>query len=349
MENGNQLDSMQEVEKQLSLADLLGKLEETCKNCNPLTPISCVSACKTWRLKNQFRRLHEKAKNPYFMTRLLNTLKNERRLQVLATISKEKYSITRLQQKLKTLGFNHSQQTIAEEYINPLVEVGLAEEGQNFYHATIFGCKLSEILRDSNDFGQLLPSHSECYEEITLDVLAQGPKTYENLKCAIPAKSVARVLNRLERATLVEKSKEKDYIFFFRTKRDPNGSGQLSPTERRTYENILPDGISARNLADKTRISLRRTYKYLRKLKGKKLVFIRKKPMSYALTARGLQMATVLKALRNLAVEALAATAKLAWIAETNETLTPESHPALKKKQGEEIIPLTAIQRVGPN
>jgi hypothetical protein len=41
----------------------------------------------------------------------------------------------------------------------------------------------------------------------------------------------------------------------------------FSPTEKRVYENILPYGISARQLAEKTEISLRRTCKYLRRLK----------------------------------------------------------------------------------
>jgi predicted transcriptional regulator len=343
METKNNGNPLQGADKQTSLADLLEKLEITCKNCNPLTPITCVTACNTWKLKNQLRKLHEKTKNPNFMTKLLNTIKNKRRLQLLETIANERSSLTHLQQRLKELGFNHSQQTIVEEYINPLVEVGLADQTQNAYYATLFGSKLSELTKDFHDVGEILPPHSECYEEIVLDVLLKGPKTYENLRSMVPAKSVPRVLSRLQKATLAETSKDKDYIFFFTTRRDPYTS-KLSSTEARVYENIPTEGICARRLAEKTGISLRRTYKYLRKLKGKKLVFTKKKPTSYALTAKGVQMAIMLEALRNLAIEALATTAHLVNDEEGIGPQIPSTYPTRKKKKDEEIVPLTTIQ-----
>jgi DNA-binding PadR family transcriptional regulator len=122
----------------------------------------------------------------------------------------------------------------------------------------------------------------------------------------VPTKSVARVLNRLEKGQLIEATKENDYIFYFKTKRDSNKEA-FSITEKRVYENIPLDGISAGRLAAKTGISLRRTYKYLRRLKGKKLVFTRKKPKSYALTAKGVEVALVIKKILELPKEKLAA------------------------------------------
>jgi hypothetical protein len=56
--------------------------------------------------------------------------------------------MARLQQELKKRGYYHSQQTIAEEYLNPLLEVGLAREDQNRYYATVFGCRLNELIKD---------------------------------------------------------------------------------------------------------------------------------------------------------------------------------------------------------
>ena len=240
------------------------------------------------------------------MIKLLNALKNDRRLQILEIISEGCYSIARLQQELKKWGYYHSQQTIVEEYLTPLIEVGLAGEDQNRYYATVFGCRLSELIKDFSDVENVLPPHSECYEETALGMLLDKPKTYEDLESMIPAKSVARILNRLQKAKLVETAKENDYIFYFQTKRDSN-TINFSPTERRIYENIPIKGIPARKLAEKTNISLRRTYKYLRRLKGKKLVFARKRPKSYALTAKGLQIAKMLKGLRNLTLETLSA------------------------------------------
>ena len=343
METKNNGNPLQGADQQTSLAGLLEKLETTCKNCNPLSPITCLTGCKTWKLKNQLRKLHEKTKNPDFMMKLLNTIKNKRRLELLEIIANERSSSTHLQQRLKGLGFNHSQQTIVEEYINPLMEAGLADQTQNVYYATFFGSKLSELTKNFHDIGEIMPPHSECYEEVILDALLKGPKTYENLRSIVPAKSVSRVLSRLQKATLAETSKAKDYIFFFTTRRDPHTS-KLSSTEAKVYENIPAEGICARRLAEKTGISLRRTYKYLRKLKGKKLVFTRKKPTSYALTAKGVQMAIMLEALRNLTVEALATTAHLVNDEEEIGPQMPSTHPTRKKRKDEEIVPLTTIQ-----
>lgn len=347
METRINANSVLGTDKQTSLTDLLNILEKTCQNCNPLTPITCVTGCKTWKLKNQFRKLREKTENPNFRTKLLNTLKNKRRLQILELISKKHSSIMHIQQRLKKLGFDHSRQTIIREYINPLTEAGLAGQDHNLYYATVFGCKISELVKNFHNLEDILPSHSECYEEITLDKLMKGPKTYEDLKSIIPSKSVARVLSRLQKAELSETSKEKDYIFFFATKRNPEVS-LLSPTESRVYNNIPMDGIPARKLAEKSGISLRRTYKYLRKLKGKKLVFTRKKPTSYRLTAKGAQIALMLEALCNLTVEA-SATAQLAKHEGSSEQMTPNTYPKRKKKKDEEIIPLTVKQPVKQN
>jgi len=320
--------------EQLSLAEILKKSEEVCKNCNPLTPLVCVTRCNIWKLKNEFRKLHEKTKNPYFMVNLLNTLKNKRRLQILKIISKGRYSVGKLQQELKKLGYYHSQKTIAAEYISPLVEVGLADETQSHYYATTFGCKLNEIIKDFLEFENILPPHSECYEEITLNMLLNAPKAFKDLKSVIPAKSVARILSRLQRTKLIETTKEKDYVFYFRTKRDQK-KAKFSPTERRVYESITMGGISARKLAEKARISLRRTYKYLRKLKVKKMVFARKSPKSYTLTVKGFQVATLLQNIHNLAVEILATATQLVKDKETYELLMPDTlQIGVRKREG---------------
>jgi predicted transcriptional regulator len=66
---------------------------------------------------------------------------------------------------------------------------------------------------------------------------------------------------------------------------------------------ISPEGISAGKLAKETGISMRRTYKYLRGLKGKKLVFIRRTPKIYCLTDKGEKLASVLQGLQNIVEE----------------------------------------------
>jgi predicted transcriptional regulator len=348
MEDKEKTTFLNGANKQASLADSIITIEKTCKNCKPLTPMTCISGCKTWKLKNQLRKLHEKTKNPDFMTDLLNTIKNKRRLRVLEIISKEHHSITQLQQEMRKLGFNHSQQTIVAEYVNPLMKVGLADEHQDLYYATVFGRKISDLVKDFHGLEDVLSPHSECYEEITLDVLMKGPRTYERLRGIIPAKSVARVFSRLQRAALAETSAEKDYVFFFKTKRNPNGSDS-SPTEKRVYERIAREGISARKLAREVGISLRRTYKYLRKLKGKKLVFTRKRPASYSITARGIEIGTMLEIVHNLAAEALTATAHLVEDEHASGQVTLEIEPVEKRRKDERIVPITTLQPIRQN
>lgn len=346
MEIQNHSNHVQLEHNQSSLAELPKRLEENCTACNPLSPTTCLSGCKTWKVKNQFRRLYEKTKRPEFMAELLNTLKNKRRVKLLEVIAREYCSEPQLQQRLKVLGFNQSQKTIVDEYINPLVEVGLAEETRNTYHATIFGSRVNELMRDFRDLEEVLPPHSECYEEIALDAIRNEPATYEDLRKIIPAKSVARVLNRLQASVLVEKSLERDYIFFFRTKRD-SGISSLSPTETRIYENIPVDGISAKKLSEKSQISLRRTYKYLRKLKGKKLVFTRKKPVSYKLTARGARTVQMLEAIHDLALEVLRTAAQIVRDESLEELLPLDtSSRTSKKRKDQEFVPLTTMSLI---
>jgi len=283
--------------------------------------------------------------NPSFMTDLLNTLKNKRRLQILETLSKGRRSIVNLQQELKKLGYFHSQKTIAQEYIAPLIQVGLAEESQNRYYATVLGCRFTNIIRNFSYVEGVLPPHSKCYEETALSMLLNKPRTYEDFEDMIPAKSTARVLSRLQKAGLVETSKENDYIYYFRTKRDQNKT-KFSPTEKRIYENIPAEGISAQKLSEKTGISVRRTYKYLRRLKGKKLVFTRKKPKSYTLSDRGMRITSTLAEIHNLVMETLATITQFVKGVKAPELLMPGTSHKTQGKQIKEVAPLTTLQHI---
>jgi DNA-binding transcriptional ArsR family regulator/DNA-binding PadR family transcriptional regulator len=338
MERRSQSGSYSDAKKQQSPADMLKTLEENCRKCNPLTPITCITECKTWRMKNQLRKINEKMQKPKFLEQLLNTLKNGRRLQILDLISRQGCSVSQLQEKLTSLGYRHSQQTIVEEYVNPLIDVGLIEEDGNTYHVTVLGLKVNESVRDFPGLEKILPPHSECYEEATLYALLEGSRTYREVRTIIPPRSAARVLSRLRRTGLVETRKEKNYIFLFKTRRDSNLE-RLSPTGRKVYGNIASDGISAKRLSEKTGISLRRTYKYLRRLKGKKLVFTRKEPLGYVLTTEGARVAATLKRMRSLAIETQAMTAQLLGSEKTTEP--PAQRTRSMNKKNEEIVALT--------
>jgi predicted transcriptional regulator/DNA-binding transcriptional ArsR family regulator len=289
-------------EKNRDFAEILNVFNEQCRKCAPVSPLQCVSRCTTWRLKNEFRRLQQTMENPTFMKDLMNVLKNDTRLYILQTIVKGHYTIEKLQKELKKTGHAHSQDTIAHEYLLPLQEVGLAAETQEQYHATAFGGKLTELIENPEEFATYLPARSECYEETILKALLTGPKTSEELNCVVSQKILSRILKRLKTANLIETPEERDYIFFFASKRDP-AKETFGATERKVYDNLTENGISANKLSQKTNLSVRRVYKYLRRLKGKKLVFTRKTPKAYCLTEKGDRIAFIVNELHNLVEE----------------------------------------------
>jgi len=299
---GNVLSSTRKAENNQDLAGMLRSLDAECRNCAPITPLECINRCQVYRLKNELRTLREAMVNPNYIKELFNVLKNETRLHILQAIANGRYSVSQLQQQLKRAGHSHSQDTISEEYLRPLMAVGLAIETRDEYYATTFGGRLTEVLEYFPEFVEMLPAHSECYEEIILQSLLEGPKTFEDIEALISPKIASRILKRLRSSGLIETPMERDYIFFFKSKRDP-GKETFTITERRIYDAISIDGISAGRLSKETGLSMRRTYKYLRGLKGKKLVFLRRTPKAYGLTCKGEMLASVLQGLKEIVEE----------------------------------------------
>jgi predicted transcriptional regulator len=303
------VDAMKKADRSQGIASILRTLDQQCINCKPVTPLECITSCNVYKLRSEFRRLCETMENPNFMKDLLNVLKNDTRLHILQAIANGHFTLGRLQQELKKAGHLHSQDTIAEEYLQPLLLLGLASENQDQFYATAFGGKLSELVENLPEFAKSLPAHSECYEENILKALLTGPRTFEEIEALVSSKIVSRILKRLKIVGLIETPEERDYIFFFKSKRDPTKEN-LSATENKVYSNIDDEGISAKKIAAKTNLSLRRTYKYLRGLKGKKLVFTRKTPKSYALTEAGERLAWLLNELHALVQETLSFSAQ---------------------------------------
>jgi len=298
---GNVLQPIRNGENR-DLSSMLKTLDSECRNCAPTSPLECITRCQVYKLKNELRKLRETMDNPNYIKELFNVLKNETRLHILKSIVNGRYSVSQLQQELKKTGHSHSQDTINEEYLQPLMAVGLATESRDEYYATTFGGRLTNLLGAFPEFAEMLPAHSECYEETLLRALLSGPKTFEEIESLISSKIASRILKRLRSVGLIETPEERDYIFFFKSKRDPSKE-TFTDTERKIYDTISDEGISAGKLAKETGLSMRRTYKYLRGLKGKKLVFIRRTPKAYGLTCKGEMLATVLQELQQIVDE----------------------------------------------
>jgi DNA-binding HxlR family transcriptional regulator len=298
----NVLSSTRNRENNKDVSEMLKSLDAECRNCAPTSPLECITRCQVYKLKNELRKLRETMDNPNYIKELFNVLKNQTRLHILKAIVNGRYSVSQLQQELKKTGHSHSQDTINEEYLQPLMAVGLATESRDEYYATTFGGRLTNTLGSFPEFAEMLPAHSECYEENLLRALLSGPKTFEEIETLISSKIASRILKRLRSVGLIESPEDRDYIFFFKSKRDPNKETFMD-TERKVYASILAEGISAGKLAKETGLSMRRTYKYLRGLKGKKLVFIRKTPKAYCLTCKGEMLASVLTELQQIVDE----------------------------------------------
>jgi DNA-binding HxlR family transcriptional regulator len=299
---GNVLSSIRNSENNKDLAGLLNSLDAECRNCAPTSPLECITRCQVYKLKNELRKLREAMDNPNYIKELFNVLKNQTRLHILNAIVNGRYSVSQLQQELKKTGHTHSQDTINEEYLQPLMAVGLATESRDEYYATTFGGRLTHLIESFPEFAEMLPAHSECYEETLLRALLTGPKTFDDIESLISSKIASRILKRLRSVGLIETPEDRDYIFFFKSKRDP-GKETFTETERKIYDTICEQGISAGKLAKETGLSMRRTYKCLRGLKGKKLVFIRRTPKAYGLTNKGENLASVLEGLQQIVDE----------------------------------------------
>jgi DNA-binding HxlR family transcriptional regulator/predicted transcriptional regulator len=303
MRSENTFDRQKFAQSQ-GITEILLTLDGQCKSCKPVSPLECITNCNVWKLRSELRRLRETMEKPNYMKDLLNVLKNDRRLHILQAIARGRYSVGKLQQELKKNGYLHSQDTLSGEYLRPLLNVGLAAEAQEQFYATTFGGRLTTLIGNIPEFANFLPAHSECYEETILRMLLPGPKSFEEIENIVSPKIVSRILKRLKISDLIETPEERDYIFFFKSKRDLTKE-TLKPTEKRVYTNIADEGISAKKLAQKTALSPRRTYKYLRGLKGKKLIFARKTPKTYALTEKGERVAWLLDEVYKLVKETL--------------------------------------------
>ncbi len=308
----NEINSRQWLSKVVNntaeLVEILKQAESVCQYCKNIYPMICVERCEIWRAKNEFIEMNTMLLEDDHVHNLLNVAKNDRRQKVIEALSERNLSIRELQEYLKSNGYYHSQHTIASEYVEPLIEAGLVKRNNANYRLTLYGQKFYDV---SNRFNveNPLPLHSRCYEEILLKKLKDGPKTHADLAETLIPKSLARPLKRLTEKGLIIKSKTPNYIFHFRTKKEPKKP--FSPTEKKIYETIPEVGVSARELSQKVGISLRRTYKYLRRLRKRRLVFTRKKPRTYELTPFGMKLANFIEETANLVFDALKASAYL--------------------------------------
>lgn len=275
-----------------SLRQTLQVMEERCKDCSVITPITCMEQCETWKVKKELHETTQKLLRRNHELRLLNALKNRRRLTILNILRKRPLSTEDLQRELQDSRYFHSQKTI-QQYLKPLVNAGLVRKTDERFGLTLYGQKITGAVKWHNFEGQL-PVNSGGNEEQILRSLLEGAKTRDELLHSVPTNSFSRILKRLLELKLIHSDSPSDRIFYFRTKR-PTHMERISPTQKKICATIPQAGTSARALSALVGINLRRTYKYLRNLRGKKLVFRREVPREFQLTEKGRKTAEFLE------------------------------------------------------
>lgn len=217
------------------------------------------------------------------IARILNAIKNERRVSILQLLQENPHSEKEIRNGLRSMGHKHSLTTI-RGYLQPLVEAELAVHKHGKYSTTARGYKVLQLVGKTN-FLLRFPSNSSCHEELSLIAIKNSYRTIEELAKMVDRPVLPRTLNRLQRQGLVQSNHPREHAQFYRVRARLHGNA--SPTERRVFHALNQEGISVRDLSKAVGITVRRTYKYLARLRKKGLALQRILPVTYALTSTG--------------------------------------------------------------
>jgi len=215
--------------------------------------------------------------------RVLNAVKNKRRVSILQLLEEKSHTEKEIRDGLRSMGHKHSLTTI-HRYLQPLVDAELVARKSGKYSTTARGIKVFHLV-GKTDFLIRFPSNSLCHEELSLIAIKNGYRTFEELAEIVDRSLWPRTLNRLQRDGLVQSNHPKDHVQFYRVRR--RLYREASPTERRVFHSLSEEGIPVRELSKTVGITVRRTYKYLARLKKKGLALQRTLPVTYILTSTG--------------------------------------------------------------
>jgi len=134
-------------------------------------------------------------------------------------------------------------------------------------------------------FPEALSGASSCNEEIVLLALRNGYNTFRDIASLVNPSVLPRTLARLRRNELIRVNRPSEPALYTRVGKRLYGGA--TPTERKVFAAIHPDGTSAKQVASKVGISLRRTRKFIAMLMKRRAIFPRNIPVTYELTETG--------------------------------------------------------------
>jgi len=249
------------------------------------------------------------------MVTLLNVIKNERRIRLARILEGKSLGLDEIQKRLKVEGYYHSRDTIRRHYAGPMVSVKLLDEENGRYSLTDKGRDILATLGDT-DLGSIFPSSSGCYEEMCLLAL-EVPRSYDELSIHMPKADLQRTIRRLQAKGLVTKARPSKHVTYRRV--TERADAPLSKTEDKVLQSIPKEGMGVNEIAKAVGISLRRTFKYLRRLREKGLVSNTPNFTSLSLTEEGKGLAEKLRRILSI----------------TSMELEQRERPTLNKMEGE--------------
>ncbi len=238
----------------------------------------------------------EKAKNLESEIWLLNAIKNRRRIKLARILLDGPQDIRELQRSLKKEGYYHSIGTIKKNYAGPLERAGIIANENGKYRLTDLGMELTKELGEV-DLEGMFPHGSRCYEESCLLSLKE-PRNYDEMLRLMPKADLQRTIRRLRTKGLVTKLKPNRHVTYRITINETEAP--LSETEERVLRSISKEGSGVAEISRKAGISMRRTFKYLKRLREKGLVSSNEDFVLLSLTDEGRKVAEKLQKIMSI-------------------------------------------------
>ncbi|MEM2885919.1 MAG: winged helix-turn-helix domain-containing protein, partial [Thermoproteota archaeon] len=213
--------------------------------------------------------------------------KNKRRVRLARILIDGPKNLGELQQRLKMEGYYHSKETIAKHYALPMEEAGILVWEGGSCRLTEAGRAVVDSLGEA-DLGALFPKGSKCYEEACLIALEKN-RSYKELLDMIPRADLQRTVRRLAAKGPVAKLKP-DRHATYRLAASGEGA-RLSVTEEKVLGSISSEGSGVNEISRKAGISVRRTFKYLKRLRERGLVSCSQGLVILSLTEEGKKIA----------------------------------------------------------
>ncbi len=258
---------------------------------------------------------------------VLKAIKDPGGISIMQDLETGNLSPDEIVKRLTARGVKLSASSLPD-YVGPLLSADLVELCRGKCRLTVTGSTVVEAV-GKRGAPSGFPVNSNCYEEVVLLALKSGYRTYHDLAALVKESVLSRILSRLRKGGLIQTNRPPETVFFRVTKRLYGGA---TPTQRRVFQVIQPEGTSIRQAAKTLGISVRRTYKHVAILKKRRFIFQREIPVTYQLTCAGSVIADFVEEVARASLTR----SPISWIVR-----------GLSGEDSEDVSPLRIVQQAG--